>query len=140
MVIFKLYQEESRMKNRPKTVNVTLIFVIINALVWFVLGLIIALHIFPYLPDNPVIRWSMALLSFSAAAILVGMFFLLRRQIPIAWFLTLGFLVLSVLLAFFDQFGLSDLVVLAINVIPIILLIKDQAWYLRSKPDAMTSH
>jgi lysylphosphatidylglycerol synthetase-like protein (DUF2156 family) len=96
--------------------------------------MIIALHIHPSLPDQPVIRWGMAFMSFAAAAILVGMFFLLRRRIPVAWFLTLGFLVLSALLSLFDQFGLSDLIVLVINVIPIILLIKDRAWFLRKNP------
>jgi len=119
------------MKKRPLTVNVALIFVIINALIWLILGMIITLHIHPSLPDQPVIRWRLAFLSFAAAAILVGLFFLLRRQITVAWFLSLGFFVLSVLLTFFDQFGLSDLVVLVIKVIPITLLIKDRAWFLR---------
>ena len=122
------------MKKRPLTVNVTLIFVMINALIWLVLGMIIALHLHPSLPDQPVIRWSMAFLSFAAAAILAGLFFFLRRQIPLAWFLGLGVFVFSALLTFFDQFGLTDLVVLVINVIPIILLIKDRAWFLRKMP------
>jgi lysylphosphatidylglycerol synthetase-like protein (DUF2156 family) len=127
------------MKKRPLTVNVTLIFVIINALIWLILGMIIALHLHPSLPDNPVIRWSMAFLSFAAAAILIGLFFLLRRQIPVAWFFSVGFFVLSALLTFFDQFGLTDLVVLVINVIPIILLIKDRAWFLRRMSSSPTS-
>ena len=127
------------MKKHPLTVNVTLIFVTINALIWLILGMIIALHIHPSLPDQPVIRWSMAFISFAAAAILACLFFFLRRQISVAWSLSLGFFVLSALLTFFDQFGLTDLVVLVINVIPIILLIKDRAWFLRRMSSSPTS-
>jgi lysylphosphatidylglycerol synthetase-like protein (DUF2156 family) len=126
------------MMKRPLTINVTLIFVMINALIWFGLGMLIALHLHPSLPDDPVIRWSMTFLSFAAAAILVGLFFFLWKQIPVAWFLTLGFLVLSGLMSIFDQVGLSDLIVLAINAFPIILLIKDRTWYLQKKSSALT--
>lgn len=128
------------MNNRPKSVTVTLIFILIIALIWLVFGIIIAVHALPSLPDNPLILGVMALLSFIAAGVLLVLFIFLQRRSPIAWFLTLAALGFSSLLAIFDDFGFSDLVVLVITLIPIILLIKDRAWFLKPKPAALKNH
>lgn len=128
------------MNHRPLSVSITLIFVLLDALVWLVFGLIIALHAHPALPDDPLIRWGMSLLSIGAAGILLGLFFFLGRRIRLAWFVALGFLAITALLTIFDDFGLSDLVVVVINLIPLFLLVKDRAWYLPGKPQAPGSH
>ena len=60
------------MSKHPLSVSTTLIFIILNALVWLALGVIIALHVHPALPDNPLLRGIMAFLSFGAAGILLG--------------------------------------------------------------------
>jgi lysylphosphatidylglycerol synthetase-like protein (DUF2156 family) len=105
------------MPKRPLSVLGNLIFILLNALIWLALGMIIALHAHPALPDNPILQWVMALLSFGTA-----------------WFAALCFLALTSILTIFDDFGWTDLLVLVINLIPIILLIKDRAWYLQRKP------
>lgn len=125
---------ESNMTRRPLSVSVNLIFILLNALVWLALGMIIALHAHPALPDNPIIQGGMAFLSFCAAGILLGLFIFLLRRIRIAWFAALGFLAVTSILTIFDDFGWTDLVVLVINLVPMILLIKDRAWYLQGKP------
>ena len=61
------------------------------------------------------------------------MVFLVKRS-RIAWFGAVGFLVLTALLAIFDDFGWADLLSPFINIIPIILLITERAWYLQSQP------
>jgi len=122
------------MTKRPLSVSVTLIFIILNALIWLVFGLIIALHAHPALPDNPIIQAGMAFASFCAAGILLGLFIFLGRRSRIAWFIALGFLAFTSILTIFDDFGWTDLAVLLINIFPIILLIKDRAWYLQRKP------
>jgi lysylphosphatidylglycerol synthetase-like protein (DUF2156 family) len=128
--------KEFHMTKRPLSVSVTLIFIILNALVWLALGLIIALHAHPALPDNPILQAEMALLSFCAAGILLGLFIFLGKRGRLAWFAALGCLAFTSILTIFDDFGWTDLIVLVINIVPIILLIKDRAWYLQGKPAA----
>jgi lysylphosphatidylglycerol synthetase-like protein (DUF2156 family) len=122
------------MTKPPLSVRVNLFFILLNALVWLVLGLVIALHAHPALPQDPLIQGGMAVLSFCAVGILLGLFFFLRNRYPPAWFVALGFLALTSILTIFDDFGWTDLLVLVINLVPLILLIKDRAWYLRAKP------
>jgi lysylphosphatidylglycerol synthetase-like protein (DUF2156 family) len=122
------------MHKRPLSVSINLFFILLNALVWLVFGSIVALHAHPSLPDDPIILGAMAVLSFGATGILLALAFSLWKRIRLAWFAALGFLALTAILAIFDDFGWSDLVVLVINLIPILLLVKDRAWYLRRKP------
>lgn len=124
------------MSNRPLSVTFSMIFILLNALVWLVFGAIIAANAHPALPDLPLLKAVMAFLSFTAAAILLGLFFFLVKRNRIAYFIALGYLVVTSVLSIFDQFGLVDLIILIINIIPIILLIKDRAWYLQMKPQA----
>jgi cytochrome c oxidase subunit IV len=57
------------------------------------------------------------------------LFFLSRRN-RWAFISALTVLGATVLLTIFYQIGWSDLIVIALNLIPFILLIKDRAWYL----------
>jgi lysylphosphatidylglycerol synthetase-like protein (DUF2156 family) len=122
------------MIHRPFSVTLAFVFVGLNALVWLAFAVIIAFNAHPSLPVQPLIKGSMAFLSFAAAAILVGLFIFLAKRSRIAYTLALSLFAVSSLLTIFDDFGLADLVVLAINIIPIVLLIKDRAWYLQVKP------
>jgi hypothetical protein len=72
----------------------------------------------------------MTFLSIALAAILLGLFIFLFRGNRAAYFLTLAFFAFTAILTIFDDVGPSDLVVLAINIIPLLLLIKDRAFYL----------
>jgi lysylphosphatidylglycerol synthetase-like protein (DUF2156 family) len=124
------------MTRRPLSVSLNLIFILLNALIWLAFGLIIALHAHPAIPDNSFVQAGMALLSFGAAGILLGLFFFLRKPFRLAWFAALVFLAVTSILTIFDDFGWTDLIVVVINLIPIILLVKDRAWYLQRKPAA----
>jgi lysylphosphatidylglycerol synthetase-like protein (DUF2156 family) len=122
------------MTNQPSSVPATLLLIVLNALIWLALGVIIVVHAHPGLPDNPIVQGGMAFLSFGAAGILLGLFVFLRKRSRLAWFVAMGFLALASILTIFDDFGWIDLVVLVINIIPLILLIKDRAWYRGAKP------
>ena len=122
------------MSARPLSVTVSLIFFLLNALVWLVFGGSIAANAHPALPDLPLLKGVMAVLSFTVAVILLGVAFMLVKRNRIAYFIALGLLVATSLLTIFDQFGLADLVFLIINVVPIILLIKERAWFLQGNP------
>ena len=119
--------------NRPLSVSVSLIFILLNAIVWLAFGAIIAANAHPALPNQSLLKGVMAFLSFTTAVILLGVFIFLVKRNRIAYFIALGLFVATSLLTIFDQFGLSDLFILAINIVPIILLIKDRAWYLQVK-------
>ena len=127
------------MTNRPLSVSAALIFTLLNALVWLALGVIIAANAHPALPDVPIIKGIMAFLSFATSGILLGLFVFLGKRSRIAYFITLGLFIAISLLTIFDQFGLVDLVILIINIVPIILLIKDRAWYLQVRPKPIES-
>jgi lysylphosphatidylglycerol synthetase-like protein (DUF2156 family) len=113
-----------------------MIFTLLNALVWLVFGVIIAANAHPALPNLPLLKGVMAFLSFTVAVILLGVFFFLVKRNRIAYFIALGVLIATSLLTILDQFGLADLIFLIINIVPILLLIKDRAWYLQIKPHA----
>ena len=119
------------MTKRPFSVTVTLILILLDALFWLVFGGIVVANAHPGLPDLPYIKEIMAFLAFATAGALLVLFFLLGKQYRIAWFLALALLGIIALLTIFDQFGMSDLFVLIINIVPVILLIKDRAWYIR---------
>ena len=121
------------MTNRPHSVSVCLGFILLNALVWLVFGTIFAANAHPSLPDHPLVRGLMAILSFTLAAILLGLFLFLLKRNRIAYFISTGLLISTSLLTIFDQFGLADLAIIIINFIPVILLIKDRAWYIQLK-------
>jgi hypothetical protein len=88
----------------------------------------------PALPVPPALKWIMALLSIGMAGILLGLFVLLRKGNRGAYYLILAFFAVTSLLTIFDDVGLSDIVVLILNIIPIVLLIQDRAWYFQIKP------
>ncbi len=122
------------MIHRPKTVIASYVFILLNALVWLVLGIIIAVNAHPALPGTPEIRWTFAGLSLIMALIILVLFIFLFRRKRMAYYFTLALFVFTALLTIFDDVGWSDLVILALNIIPILLLIIDRAWHLQTKP------
>jgi|GEM_PF-867599 len=122
------------MTKRPLTVTINLFVILLNALIWLGLGIIIAINAHPGLPDMPEMKGILAILSIAIAIILMVLTIFLFRQIRIAFFLSLVFFGISAFLTIFDDVGLADLVFVVICLIPVVLLIKDRAWYLQSKP------
>jgi len=128
------------MTNRPVSVTVTFAFILLNILVWLAFGIIVAINAHPNLPDIPIMKVIMTILSFAVAGIMVGLFILLRKPNQVAYFLILAVLGVISLLTFFDDVGWIDLLFLAINIVPVILLIKDRTWYLEpSKSNQLKS-
>ncbi len=122
------------MSNRPITVTINLIIILINALIWLILGIIIAANVLPGLPDLPQMKYILAVLSIVIAGILLGLTFFLCKSSRTAFYLTLAFFGITSILGIFDDVGLSDIAFLIISLIPIILLVKDRVWYLQTKP------
>jgi LPXTG-motif cell wall-anchored protein len=119
------------MTKRPLTVTVTLVFILLNAFLWLALGFIIALNALPGLAELPDTNGILAILSIAVGGILLALTFFLYKQSRNAFFLTVAFFVFTSILVIFDDVGLADVIFIVISLIPVILLIKDRAWYLR---------
>ena len=127
------------MTERPLSVTATMAFILVNALVWLVFGVIIAANAHPALHVPPLIKGLMAFGSITIACMIIGLFIFISRHNRMAYYIVLALLAATFLVNFFDNIGLVDLVVIIINIIPIILLIKDRAWYLQRKPQTQGS-
>jgi len=121
------------MKDRPLTVNATFAFILLNIIIWLALGIIIAVEAHPALPDIPIMKGIIATLSLVIAGLLIVLFLFIYRRNRTAYYLTLAFFAVTSVLTIIDEVGISDIVVLVINIIPIVLLIKDRNWYLQVK-------
>ena len=126
--------ERVHLIHRPVTVTVTLVIILLNALIWFILAIIIAANAHPGLPDLPATKGIMAFISISMAGISLGLTYFTYKHSLKAYYLILAYFVFTSILVIFDDIGLSDIIVLIISLIPIILLIKDRAWYLQLNP------
>jgi hypothetical protein len=96
------------------------------------LGIIVAADLHPAIPDQPILKAGMAVVSLAIAVLFSGLVVLLARRRRGAYYPAIGILLASALLNVFDDFGAADLVFLVLNIIPIILLVKDKAWFLRA--------
>ena len=111
----------------------TLILMALLGLIWLGLGIIIAFGLHPGMQLlEPAQRTVMAALSLSAGGIALGLTLVLARRSRLAYFAALAFLGFAGLAVVFDDVGWPDLVFLAINTTPVILLLKGRRWYHRS--------
>ncbi len=116
-----------------KPISITRGLVLVNAIIWSAFSIIVATGMHHALPDSEFYKWFLAISAFLSAVFLFLLFFLLRKKTKIAYFLTIAFLILIVLLTIMDDLGIIDLIVLLITITPIILLIKSRKWYLFNK-------
>jgi hypothetical protein len=119
------------MKRYPPSVRAVLLLLALDALLWFAFGVVAACGGIASLAHPAIVRWVMACLAWASAAALAGLTLLLTRRSRLAFFLLVILLAIIVVLSLTDQVGLVDLGALAVSVIPLVLLLKDRAWYLR---------
>jgi len=118
------------MNKKTKTQYIASGLIYINIAFWFAFSLITALGFHPGIPEGPVYRWLMASLALLAGLGILGSFLLMNRGIKFAYYLLLAGIGVIAVLSITDEVGLSDLLVLAVNLGIIILLIKDRSLYL----------
>jgi hypothetical protein len=119
---------------RPATLTISLLFILLDGLVWLVFGIIILIGAHPALPDLPYLRLFYVTASFAIASLLfVLLFFLLRRN-RVAFILVLTMQGATILLTIADQVGWSDLIVILLNIVPFVLLIKHRMWFMPAAP------
>jgi len=119
------------MQHLPASVRVALLLLTLDAALWFVFGVVVACGGIASINHPPVLRWVMAGLAWGAATALAGIALLLCRRSRPAFFAAVVLLTIIAVLSIADQIGLADLVGLAVSAVPLILLLRDRAWYLR---------
>jgi hypothetical protein len=120
----------------PPWVSAARAFIALNALVWLAFGVIIAANAHPALPDVPLLKAAMAVIAFAAAGAWAAVFIFLGKHSRLAYVIALAGFAATALVTIFDDFGLVDLAVVVINIVPMVLLIRDRAWYAAGRPGA----
>jgi len=119
------------MKRHPASVRIALALLTLDALLWFAFGAATACGAIASIAQPPLLRWGMAGLAWVSAVFLAGIALLLRRRSRPAFFAAVILLSIIAVLSITDQVGLVDLATLAVSAAPLVLLLKDRAWYLR---------
>jgi len=119
------------MKNIPTVIKVALVFILLSALTWLVIGVLIAAQLHPGMPSDPLIKWGMALASFAAFAVLVALAWLLAKRRRLAYIIALVALAVVMLLTIFDDVGWADVAAFIINLVPFVLLIIGRKWFMQ---------
>jgi lysylphosphatidylglycerol synthetase-like protein (DUF2156 family) len=119
------------MKRSPKTVTATLILILLNAAFWFVYAIFTIATNTDAATVSHVARWIFSFLALGTAAVLVVLFFLLRKRVRFAYFIALVVLALLAVLSLTDQVGWLDVFSLLLSLIPFVLLVKDNLYYRR---------
>lgn len=116
--------------NELQILSITRFFILLDAFVWLAFAIITAVGAHPALPSSEGLRWAMAggalLTSISLAALDV----LLGRAGRLVYYLTLGLLAVLSILTITDDFGVADMAVLVLHLVPLVLLLKERRWFL----------
>lgn len=116
-----------------KSVYLTRGFVFLNAIIWLAFSIIVATGMHTAIPDSEFYRWLMATLSLLSAAFLLLLYFMLKVRLKIDFLLSIVFLIFIALLTIMDDMGWIDFIVLAITLFPVVLLIKQRNWFLKTE-------
>lgn len=124
-----------RAETKPRfTIRITFYFLLADSTLWLAYAVIVAAGRHPALPDGPPFRWLIPLLALAAAAGLIGFYFLARRRGRIGYYPLLALLVLISVLTITDDFGIADLNILILHLVPFVLLIIDRSTYRHDAP------
>jgi hypothetical protein len=120
------------MSGLPVTVLLTRVFLVLDSLLWLGFAVVTAAASHPSYGAAYGWRWPMAVMALLVAGALAGLAVWLGRRSRAAFWIAVVLLAAMILASVFDQFGLADLAFVVVTLIPLILLIRDRAWYLRA--------
>jgi len=118
------------MTQAPRSFSAAVILVLVNALIWLGFAIIVTTGLHPAIPDSGLVRGVMGILAFLTSGALLILSILLRRRNTIAFYITLALLLIISVFTVTDEFGIYDLIVLIITLIPLVLIIKNRTWCL----------
>jgi predicted membrane channel-forming protein YqfA (hemolysin III family) len=117
------------MKKQPKSVLAANLLILLEAIFWLGFAVAAAAGMIPSITAG-VVRWIMAVLALGCSAALAGLAFLLWKRSRRAFYFSVILMGIVAILSIADQFGLLDLLSFLVNLVALILLLKDRAWYL----------
>ncbi|MCB8968339.1 MAG: hypothetical protein H6660_15765 [Ardenticatenaceae bacterium] len=121
------------MKDSPKSVSVTTVFIILNAVFWLAYTVITAFGGTYLTTVSAMVKSIIVILAFGSSTILVGIAIFVRRRNRFAFYFGLLMLTIIAVLSITDEFGWLDFFSLLISLIPLVLLLKARNWYLRPR-------
>ncbi len=116
-------------KTRRISVRITFYFLLADSLLWLAYAVVVAAGLHPALPDSALLRWLIPVLALAGSAALPGFYLLARRFGATGYYPLLALLLFISLMTIIDEFGLADLNVLILHLIPFVLLIIDRSFY-----------
>ena len=111
------------------SVRITFYFLLADSLLWLAYAVVVAAGLHPALPDSALLRWLIPFLALAGSAALPGFYLLARRFGAAGYYPLLALLLLISLMTIIDEFGLADLNVLILHLIPFVLLVIDRSFY-----------
>jgi len=124
----------SRRARAPTTVIVVQALFFLNAALWIVFGALGLARMVSRPTEPPSIGWIISLLMLANAAVMLWLGWGLGKGRKLFFYLAIPVLVVNSVLSVTDQFGLLDLIALAIDVALLILLIVTRSRYQSIEP------
>ncbi len=123
------------MKDLPKSISITTVFIILNAIFWLTYTVTIAFGSTHSTSVPIMVKSILVIAAFGSSAVLAGMAIFLRRRNRFAFYFGLLMLTMIAVLSIADEFGWLDFLSLLIRLVPVVLLVKDRNWYLKPRRD-----
>ena len=121
------------MERHPLGVRAAVVLLAANSILWLAFSIFTATGAHPSFRAGSAYRWPAALLALAVAAALGVLALRLRAPSRLGYWLTVVALTAIVFSLLFDEFGLADLAVALMTTLPLVLLVKHRAWYLRGR-------
>ena len=119
----------SKTPTHSRSVNLTILFLLLNSILWVAFGLYIALGFHPAIPDNEWIKWTMVVLSMVCGILFAGSIYSLLGHNRYAFYFICVQLCAILVLTITDQVGISDLIVFIFTFATLIFLIANRKWF-----------
>ena len=117
----------------PTTVKATLIVVLAVGIIWIAFSIYMAVGPDPSFAKLGAFRWIMAAMTFVPGIALVVLWVLLKKRWKPAWYLAVIALSIMTVAIIFDQVGWVDVLVMLGSAAPLVMLIIDRKWYLKTQ-------
>ena len=122
--------------NEPPSIRLIRLMIYLNALLWLLFVLITGVGAHPSYPIGSTYHLPMALAAFMGTAVLIALAWLLRKPSPLAFWASVAFLAVTILMALFDEVGPADLAFILATLLPLVFLIRNRTWYLQPSAPA----
>ena len=119
--------------SQPTILRLARALILLDGVLWLAFASIIAAGVHPSYPRGSDFLWPMAAGGLLGAIVMLGIARLLRNPSRLAYWASVAVLAGMLLAGLFDQVGLADVAFMSLTLVPLALLVKERAWYLRSE-------